>query len=39
MCVYLRNRAKANLTKYVDERLLEEYEKCMIGLTAIVRET
>ena len=36
---YLRNQAKANITKYIDERLPEEYEKCLVGLTAITRET
>ncbi|MFL6401054.1 MAG: hypothetical protein ACJ72J_15940 [Nitrososphaeraceae archaeon] len=24
--------------KYIDERLPEEYEKCLVGLTAILRE-
>jgi hypothetical protein len=35
---YLRNQAKTNIKKYIDERLPEEYEKCMVGLTAILRE-
>jgi hypothetical protein len=35
---YLRNHAKTNIKKYVDERLPEEYEKCMVGLNAITRE-
>ena len=35
---YLRNQAKANIKKYIDERLREEYEKCLIGLTAITKE-
>jgi hypothetical protein len=35
---YLRHRAKTNIKKYIDERLPEEYEKCLIGLTAITRE-
>ena len=34
----LRNQAKANIKKYVDERLPEEYEKCLVGLTAITKE-
>jgi hypothetical protein len=34
----LRQQAKANIKKYIDERLPEEYEKCMVGLTAITRE-
>jgi Trp operon repressor len=36
--LYLRNQAKANIKRYIDERLLEEYEKCLIGLTAITKE-
>lgn len=35
---YLRERAKENIRKYVEERLPEEYEKCLIGLTAIQKE-
>jgi hypothetical protein len=35
---YLRNQAKANIKRYIDERLPEEYEKCLVGLTAITRE-
>src|ERR687886_240126 len=35
---YLRNQAKSNIKKYIDERLPEEYEKCLVGLTAILRE-
>src|SRR3954453_12565868 len=35
---YLRQQAKENIRKYIDERLPEEYEKCMVGLTAILRE-
>jgi Trp operon repressor len=35
---YLRNQAKANIKRYIDERLPEEYEKCLVGLTAILRE-
>jgi predicted transcriptional regulator len=34
----LRQRAKANIKRYIDERLPEEYEKCLVGLTAITRE-
>src|SRR3954465_13186422 len=26
------------IRKYIDERLPEEYEKCLVGLTAILRE-
>jgi hypothetical protein len=35
---HLRNQAKANIKKYIDERLPEEYEKCLVGLTAITKE-
>jgi predicted transcriptional regulator len=35
---YLRNQAKTNIQRYIDERLPEEYEKCMVGLNAITRE-
>src|ERR1044071_5399969 len=35
---YLRQQAKTNIKRYIDERLPEEYEKCLIGLTAILRE-
>jgi hypothetical protein len=34
----LRNQAKSNIKKYIDERLPEEYEKCLVGLNAITRE-
>ncbi len=35
---YLRCKAKANIKRYIDERLPEEYEKCLVGLTAITKE-
>ena len=35
---YLRKQAKNNIRKYLDERLPEEYEKCLIGLNSIVKE-
>jgi hypothetical protein len=35
---YLREQAKDNIKKYIDERLPEEYEKCLIGLNAITKE-
>ena len=34
----LRQQAKANIKKYIEERLPEEYEKCLVGLTAITKE-
>src|ERR671932_375557 len=35
---FLRQQAKDNIKRYIDERLPEEYEKCLIGLTAITKE-
>src|ERR1051326_6352360 len=35
---YLRDQSKANIKRYIDERLPEEYEKCLVGLTAITKE-
>jgi predicted transcriptional regulator len=35
---YLRNQAKTNIKRYIDERLPEEYEKCLVVLNAITRE-
>jgi predicted transcriptional regulator len=35
---YLKEQSKDNIRKYIDERLPEEYEKCLVGLTAILRE-
>jgi hypothetical protein len=35
---YLRNQAKNNIKKYIDERLPEEYENCLVGLTSILKE-
>ena len=36
---YLRDQAKDNIKKYVDEKIPEEYEKCLIGLNSILRES
>jgi len=36
--LYLRNQAKSNIKQYIDERLPEEYEKCLVGLNAITKE-
>lgn len=36
---YLRDQAKENIKKYVDEKIPEEYEKCLIGLNSILRES
>src|SRR6187551_3916713 len=35
---YLRQQAKDNIKRYIDERLPEEYEKCLVGLNTITKE-
>jgi hypothetical protein len=35
---YLRQQAKENIKRYIDERLPEEYGKCLVGLNAITKE-
>jgi|SRR5215217_3527061 hypothetical protein len=35
---FLSQQARNNIKRYIDERLPEEYEKCLVGLTAILRE-
>ena len=35
---YLRQQAKDNIKRYIDERLPEEYERCLVGVNAITRE-
>ena len=35
---FLREQSKSNIKRYIDERLPEEYEKCLVGLNAILRE-
>jgi hypothetical protein len=35
---YFKQKAKEDVRKYLDQRLPEEYEKCLVGLTAILRE-
>jgi hypothetical protein len=35
---YLRQQSKENVKRYIDERLPEEYEKCLVGLNAITKE-
>jgi hypothetical protein len=35
---HLRQQVKENITRYVDERLPEEYEKCLVGLNSILKE-
>jgi len=35
---FLRQQSKHNIKRYIDERLPEEYEKCLVGLNAITKE-
>ncbi|MFL6508959.1 MAG: ArsR family transcriptional regulator, partial [Nitrososphaeraceae archaeon] len=35
---YLRQQSKENIKRHIDERLPEEYEKCLVGLNAVTRE-
>ncbi|HYY49449.1 MAG TPA: helix-turn-helix domain-containing protein [Nitrososphaeraceae archaeon] len=35
---YLGTQSRHNIKRYVDETLLEEYEKCLVGLNAITKE-
>jgi hypothetical protein len=34
----LKKQAKENISKYIDEQLPSEYHKCLIGITAIMKE-
>ena len=34
----LRQQAKTNIKRYINERLSAEYEKCLVGLNAITKE-
>jgi hypothetical protein len=36
--MFLRQKAEENIRKYLDERLPDEYERCMIGINSILRE-
>ena len=36
---YLRKQSKEKIKGYVDEKLPEEYEKCLTGLNSILKET
>jgi predicted transcriptional regulator len=36
--IFLRQKAKENVREYLDERLPEEYEKCLVGINTITRE-
>ena len=35
----LKNQARRNISRYIDEKLPLEYQKCMIGLDAILVQT
>jgi hypothetical protein len=35
---YMRDQAKSNIKRYIDERLPDEYDKCLVRLNAITRE-
>jgi ParB-like chromosome segregation protein Spo0J len=34
---FLRQQAKANIEKYVNEKLPEEFQKCLVGLNAVLK--
>ena len=36
--IFLRQQAKTNIKKYIDERLPEEYEKCLVGLMQLPKK-
>jgi hypothetical protein len=36
--IFLRQKAKENIREYLDERLPDEYERCMVGINSILRE-
>ena len=35
---HIKQQSRHNIRRYIDERLPEEYEKCLVGLNAILRE-
>src|ERR1051326_149581 len=35
---FIREQSRTNIKRYIDERLPEEYEKCLVGLNAITKE-
>ena len=35
---YLKQQSKLKIRKYIDETLPNEYEKCLVGITSILRE-
>jgi hypothetical protein len=36
---YLREEARENIRRYIDEKLPLEYQKCLVGLEAILSKT
>jgi hypothetical protein len=36
--MFLRQKAKQNIREYLNERLPDEYEKCMAGINSILKE-
>ena len=36
---FLREQSKENIKKYVDEKLPEESERCLVGLNSILKES
>jgi hypothetical protein len=36
--MFLRQKAKQNIREYLNERLPEEYERCMAEINAITKE-
>jgi transposase len=37
--IFLKQQSRDNIRKYIDEKLSEEYEKCVVGLNAITKES
>ena len=35
---YIKQQSKQKIKKYIDETLPEEYEKCLVGITSILKE-
>jgi hypothetical protein len=35
----LRQQARQNISSYIDEQLPTEYQKCLVGITAIMKES
>jgi hypothetical protein len=35
---YLQKQARSNIRNHIDKKLPEEYEKCLVGINAILRE-